>query len=170
MLEFGFGHMTFMGMQNALFWNRDLYAKICSTSTNVNCQEEDGIVNQFLTSMIATCDACKNGVDQNLVNYSVDILAESVLGHCYQTSQLVYNATDWYPSLVVDYATLWKLTLIDYTSGPNCVYDTVLATFKKTEGPMSWSEISSNIPKGNCEYGLNYANTITSRYFDFPPD
>jgi len=170
LLEFGFGHMTYFRMQNALMWNRDLYAKICSTSTNVNCRQEEGIVNQFLYSLVATCDGCKNGIDPNQVDYSVDILAESVLGHCYQTSQLIYNATDWYPSLVVDYATIWKLTLVNYTSGPNCVYDAVSETFDQTDGPMSWAEISSNISDGNCEYGMYYANTITERYFDFPPD
>ena len=168
--EYGFGHITYLGMQNALFWNRDLYAKICSTSTQVNCREEDGIVNQFLNSLIATCDGCRNGLDPNQVDYSVDILAESLLGHCYQTSELIYSATEWYPSLVVDYPTIWKLTLMNYTSGPNCVLNTVASTFAQTQGPMDWAEISANVSDRNCEYGMNYANQITARYYDFPPD
>jgi len=168
--EYGFGHITYMGMQNALQWNRDLYAKICSTSTQVNCREEEGIVNQFLGSLVVTCDGCPYGLDPDQVDYSVDILAEILLGHCYQTSQLVYNATDWYPSLVVDYATLWKLTLMNYTSGPDCVHNMLVNTFGVTEGPMSWEEISANVSDKNCEYGMNYANVITGRYYDFPPD
>jgi hypothetical protein len=135
--EFGLGHITSIGMQNALQWNRNLYAKACSTSGNENCVSDSGIVYQFLSSLIATCDTCEYGVDPILMSRSVDILAEVVLGHCFQTEQLIYNATDWPSSLVVDYATIWKLTLMNYTSGSGCVLDAVDKTFEITEGPMS---------------------------------
>jgi hypothetical protein len=169
-LEYGLGHMTYIGMQNALQWNLDLYAKICSVSDSENCVSDSGVVNQFLSSQIATCDTCEYGIDPNSLNRSVDILAEALLGHCYQTSQLVLNATGWYSSLVVDYATLWKLTLMDYTSGPECVFDAIVSTFEITGGPMDWSEISANVSGKNCIYGLTYANQITAKYFDFPPN
>lgn len=168
--HYGLGHITYIGMQNALQWNRDLYAKVCSVSDNANCVSDSGVVNQFLSSLIATCDACEYGIDPNSMNRSVDILAEAVLGHCYQTAQLVFNATGWYASLAVDYATIWKLTLMDYTSGPQCVFDAVSSTFKITEGPMNWAEISANVSGENCIYGLTYANLITAKYFDFPPN
>lgn len=168
--HYGFGHMTYIGMQNALQWNPDLYTMICSASGSGNCVTDSGIVNQFLSSLIVTCDTCEYGIDPNSVNRSVDILAEAVLGHCYQTAQLVSNATGWYSSHVVDYATLWKLTLMNYTSGPGCVFDTIVSTFETTEGPMDWAEISANVSGENCIYGLTYANQITDKYFDFPPN
>jgi len=167
--EYGFGNITHMGMQNALQWNRDLYAKVCSGSDSANCIWDSGMVNQILLSLVATCGTCENGINPNLVNRSVDILAEAVMGHCYQTAQLIFNATGWHPSLVVDYATLWKLTLMNYTSGPQCVLDTIESTFEITEGPMDWLEISANVSGRNCTYGLEYANRITAKYFDFPP-
>ena len=167
--EYGLGHITHIGMQNAIQWNRNLFAKVCTTADSDSCVTDLGIVNQVLNSLNTTCNTCKYGIDPNLVNYSVDILAEAVMGHCYQTSLLVYIATGWYPSLVVDYATIWKLTLMNYTSGPNCVLDTIASTFEFTEGPMDWSEISANVSGKNCIYGLEYANLITSKYFDFPP-
>jgi len=167
--EYGYGHITPIGMQNALQWNHDLYAKVCSVS-DVNCAYNLDIVNQVLYSLNATCDTCKYGINPNLVNYSVDILAEAVLGHCYQTSQLVFNATEWHPSMVVDYATIWKLTLMNYTAGPQCVFDTIASTFEITDGPMDWSEISANVEGEHCIYGLAYANQITAKYFDFPPN
>jgi hypothetical protein len=168
--EYGLGHITVIGMQNALQWNRGLSAKVCSASDSGNCTSDSLIVNQILSSLIATCDTCKYGINSNLVNYSVDILAEAVLGHCYQTSQIIFNATDWHPSLVVDYATIWKLTLMNYTAGPECVFDTIVSTFEFTEGPMNWSEISANVSGNNCIRGLTYANQITAKYFDFPPN
>ncbi|HUS88920.1 MAG TPA: hypothetical protein VMW91_06040 [Desulfosporosinus sp.] len=167
--EYGFGHITHMGMQNALQWNRDLYKKVCSVSDSVNCVWDSGMVNQILLSLVSTCSNCENGINPNLMNRSVDILAETVLGYCYQTEQLIFNATDWHPSLVVDYATIWKLTLMNYTSGPQCVLDTIESTFEMTDGPMDWFEISANVPSGNCKYGLEFADRITAKYFDFPP-
>ena len=168
--EYGFGHMTYIGMKNALNWNHDLYPKICSVSDSENRVSDSGVVNQFLSSQIATCDTCEYGIDPNSLNRSVDILAEALLGHCYQTSQLVLNATGWHSSLVVDYATLWKLTLMDYTSGPQCVIDAIVSTFEITDGPMDWSEFSANVSGEHCIYGLTYANQITAKYFDFPPN
>jgi hypothetical protein len=168
--EYGLGHLTVIGMQNALQWNNALSVKLCSGSNSRNCASDAGIVSQILfSSQIATCDTCEYGINSDLVNYSVDILAEAVMGHCYQTSQIIFNATDWHPSLAVDYATIWKLTLMNYTAGPQCVLEALDSTFKITEGPMSWSEISANVSGANCIYGLAYANQITSKYFDFPP-
>lgn len=167
--EFGLGHVTSMGMQNAMQWNPDLYAKVCSTSDNANCITDSGIASQLLSSLIATCDTCAFGIDSIAVNRSVDILAEVLLGHCYQTEQLIFNATGWYSSLVVDYATIWKLTLMNYTAGPNCILNTVGSTFEVTQGPMNWDEISAHVSGENCIYGLEFANWITSKYYNFPP-
>ncbi len=167
--HYGFGHLTHIGMQNALQWNRDLYNKVCIVSEDIDCVWDSGMVHQILLSLVATCSTCENGIDPNLVNRSVDILAEAVLGYCYQTEQLIYNATDWHPSLVVDYPTIWKLTLMNYTSGPQCILDTIEKTFDITEGPMDWLEISANVSSKQCLYGLEYANRITAKYFDFPP-
>jgi hypothetical protein len=168
--HYGLGHITYIGMLNALQWNRDLYAKVCSVSDNANCVSDSGVVSQLLSSLIATCDTCAYGIDTISVNRSVDILAEVLLGHCFQTEQLIFNATGWYSSLVVDYATVWKLTLMNYTSGPNCILNTIGSTFEITEGPMNWDEISANVSGENCIYGLEYANLITAKYFDFPPN
>lgn len=168
--EYGFGHITLMGLQTALQWNHDLYNKVCATSGSDNCAYDYAAVNQALLSLVATCNTCKNGINSEMVNRSVDILAETVMGYCYQTSQLIYNATDWYPSLVVDYPTLWKLTLMNYTSGPNCVLNAVSSTFEMTDGPMDWYDISANVTTKYCQYGKEYANRITAKYFDFPPN
>ena len=168
--EYGLGHITSMGMQNALQWNWDLNAKSCTASKNTKCYTDSGIVYQILSSLIATCNTCEYGINRQIVDRSVDILAEVVLGHCFQTEQLVYNATGWHSSLVVDYATIWKLTLMNYTSGPGCVLDAIESTFEITDGPMNWAEISVNVSDKQCLYGLEYANQITARYFDFPPN
>jgi len=99
----------------------------------------------------------------------VDILAEVLLGYCFQSEQLVFNGTGWYSYLAVDYATIWKLTLMNYNAGSQCVFDTISSTYDFTQGPMDWSEISAHVSGERCLRGLHYANEITAKYFDFPP-
>ena len=167
--HYGFGHITNIGIRNALEWNPDLYAKVCPASAGGTCASNFGIADQILSSLISTCDTCEYGIDPNAANRSVDILAEVLLGYCYQTAQLTYNATGWHSSMVVDYATIWKLTLMDYNAGSQCVYDTIVSTFEATQGPINWSDISARVSGEQCIRGLNYANQITAKAFDFPP-
>ena len=98
----------------------------------------------------------------------MDILAESLLGFCFQSERLVFNATGWNANLAVDYVTIWKLTLMNYNVGSQCVYDTLVDTFEFTNGPMNWTDISAYASTG-CSRGVVYANQITAKYFDFPP-
>jgi hypothetical protein len=167
-IHYGFGHLTNIGIRNALQWNPDLYAKVCPDSVD-DCVTNFSAAEAILSSLIATCEDCEYGIDQAQANQSLDILAESLLGYCFQTEQLVFNATGWRSNLAVDYATIWKLTLMNYNVGSVCVYNTLESTFDRTQGPMNWSDISASVPSGYCERGLYYANQVTDKYFDFPP-
>jgi len=166
--HFGFGHITNIGIRNALEWNSDLYNKVCPESDDGTCASNYYTANQILATLISTCETCDYGIDAYTANRSVDILAETLLGYCYQTEQLVYNATGWHSSIAVDYATIWKLTLMDYNAGSQCVLDTLEVTFRATQGPMDWSDISAYVTD-ECIRGLAYANQITTKVFDFPP-
>jgi hypothetical protein len=167
--HFGFGHVTNIGIRNALEWNPDLRAKVCPTGSGTTCQTSFSIADDILKSLVATCPTCENGIDTYSANRSVDILAEVVLGYCYQTAQLVFNATGWYSSNVVDYPTLWKLTLMDYNAGSECVFNATAAAFNRTKGPMKWEDISAHVTGEQCIRGLLYANQITARFYNFPP-
>ncbi len=165
--HYGFGHLTNIGIRNALQWNSDLYSQVCPSGSD--CASSYSLADQILASLVDTCPACEYGIDTAKASRSVNILAESLLGYCSQTEQLVYNATGWYSGYAVDYATIWKLTLMDYNAGSQCVYNTLKATFAYTRGPMRWSDISAHVSGDLCIRGWNYANTITAKYFDFPP-
>ena len=167
--HYGYGHVTNMGIRNAIQWNSDLAAKVCPSSANGSCTSDYAIAEQILSSLVASCDTCEYGIDVDIAYRSVDILAEVMLGYCYQTAQLVFNATGWHSSIAVDYATIWKLTLMNYNAGSVCVYDTAEATFNRTQGPMNWSDLSASVSGDQCLRGLGYANQITTKYFDFPP-
>jgi hypothetical protein len=167
--HYGYGHITNMGIRNALEWNPDLRQKVCPAGSGWMCINDQTIVKEILDSLVVTCPTCTNGIDVDAANRSVDILAESVLGYCYQTAQLIYNATGWYSSNAVNYATLWKLTLMDYNAGSQCVFDTVAKTFKAVQGPMSWEDLSARVTGELCIRGKTYANQITAKYYNFPP-
>jgi len=164
-VHYGYGHITNIGIRNALQWNADLRAKVCPSG---DCVTNISAADQILSSLIATCDTCEYGIDIEEAERSVDILAETLLGYCFQSEQLVRNATGWNANLATDYATIWKVTLMNYNVGSQCVYDTLEATFDFTQGPMNWSDVSANVTEG-CIRGLTYANQITAKTFDFPP-
>jgi hypothetical protein len=167
--HFGYGHITNIGLRNALEWNFDLRNKVCPAGSSLTCAFDYSIAKEILATLVATCPTCQYGVDMSRATRSVDILAEVVLGHCYQTTQLIYNATGWYSSNAVDYPTLWKLTLMDYNAGPQCVFDAVAKTFKSVQGPMTWADISARVSGDLCIRGKTYANQITTKYYNFPP-
>jgi hypothetical protein len=161
--HYGFGMLTAMGLQNAVEWSPSLYAKVCLASASGNCLGYE-ISNQALTSLVNVCETCEYGIDVSAASRSVDILAEALMAHCYQTAALVVNATGWNASLAMNYATLWKLTLMNYNAGPGCVFDSVTSAFKTTEGPVNWADISTRVSSDQCVRGLTYANQITARY------
>jgi hypothetical protein len=166
--HYGYGHLTNIGIRNAMQWNADLYDKVCPAGAG-DCVTNISAAETILTSLVATCETCEYGIDQEQAYWSVDILAEALLGYCFQSERLVFNATSWHSSLAVDYATIWKLTLMNYNVGSVCVYNAIESTFERTQGPMNWSDIAANVSDGFCERGVFYVNQVTADYFGFPP-
>jgi hypothetical protein len=99
----------------------------------------------------------------------VPLAAETLLGYCFQTAQMVYNATGWHSSLAEDFPTIWKLTLMNYNAGTQCTYDTIVKTFEFTKGPMRWSDVTAKVSGEACSRGLTIANQITTKAINFPP-
>ncbi|MEN6571704.1 MAG: hypothetical protein ABFD24_07675 [Anaerolineaceae bacterium] len=167
--HYGFTHLTVIGMLNALEWNPSLLQKACSISSGT-CTVNEALATTVLQMMDATCASCTNGIDASKAQASVDYLARAVMGYCDQTAQLVFNATGWKSGLVVDYPTIWKLTLMNYNAGATCVFDSVAAAFKVNNGPVTWTDITSKASGKLCQRGVFYANQITAKYYNFPPN
>ena len=166
--HYGYGHLTNIGIRNAMQWNPDLYSKLCPAGV-ADCVTDVAAAEVILGSLIATNENFEYGIDMTAAERSVDILAEALLGYCFQTARLVFNATAWHSSLVVDYGAMWKLTLMNYNAGPGCAYNAVESTFRITQGPTYWADLSANVSGDLCIRGMNYANLITAKVFDFPP-
>jgi len=71
---------------------------------------------------------------------------------------------------VVDYPTIWKLTLMNYNAGTTCVFDSVAGAFRATNGPITWADITANASGKLCQRGVYYANQVTAKYYEFPAE
>ena len=167
--HFGYGHVTNIGMRNALEWNPSLASEVCPATLGTYCATNISEANKILDTLVITCPDCKYGVAVDQIDRVVNIQSEVVLGYCYQTAQLIFNATGWKSGNVVDYPTIWKLTLMNYNAGPTCVFNAVRDAFAATKGPVKWSDIMYVTGGAQCLRGLTYANQITHKYFNFPP-
>jgi hypothetical protein len=159
--HYGYGHVTVAGMDTALDWYPDLVNDVCSDPSN-NCAGQALSAETMLELMVSTCPTCPNGIDTSKANDSIYLLAKVIMAYCDQTALLVYNATGWRSDLVVDYPTLWKLTLMTYNSGAACTFDTMASAFKKTNGPVDWDYVTVSTNSSLCMRGLYYANEITT--------
>lgn len=166
--HYGYGHVTTAGAITVLKWDPQLLATVCSNADN-ECEANNVTAEQVFQMMMNTCPTCPNGIDSSKADSSVLLLSKVVMAYCEQTAQLVYNATGWRSDLVVDYPTLWKLTLMNYNSGSDCVFNSVAAAFKKTNGPVDWANILAVINSSQCSRGAYYANQVTTIDYDFPP-
>lgn len=163
----GLGHLTWIGASNALLWSPQLLLE-----TKANAPDQlSSLPDTLLSMMNASCPTCTYKMDVPKAEKSVHYLGEALLGYCRQTSQVVQNATDKNAADVVDYATIWKLTLLNYNTGPLCVYDAINASYgsvdKKADTKLSWNVIAKNIDNKYCQRGIRYVENITAPYYDF---
>ena len=169
--HFGLGHLTNTGALTGLSWSRQLY-KDMSEKVAPGYELSPGVLaGELLSSMVATCETCPLKVNVPKAEESIYYIAEVLLAYCKQTSQVVYNATEKNAGDVVDYATIWRLTLLNYNVGPVCVYDGIRATYRSDDAKpgdrINWDMISKNIQSNYCKRGVGYVDKITAKYYDF---
>ena len=172
--HFGLGHVTYYGAYTALTWSPVLFQTTCTNAYGGMCEKQlidDMMVGTLLGMMDASCPTCEWKVNVPKAKSSIFYLAHTLLAYCRQASQTVYNATDLTnPSEVVDYATIWKLTLFDYNVGPTCLYNAVNDAESAVAGiKLTWTDISNYVYDANCLRGVEYVNNITQRFYDFNP-
>jgi len=142
--HYGLGQVTNVGASTALYQNPQLLSIVCGSSSN-NCIANDVTAEMMMSQM-----------------------ANVVYSYCDQTTHLIFNATGWRSNLVVDYGTLWKLSLMNYNAGATCVYDSVRDAFKRTNGPIDWPNIVAVTTDNLCKRGIYYANQVTRNDYNFP--
>lgn len=174
--HFGLSHLTYPGADTALRWSFDLYQDVCQQVYGAPCSgtffSQSPTVKQMLAGYLlgmvdATCPECQYGFDEAKAQASIEPIAQTLLSHCQQVHQIIYNVTGQHSSYVVSYPTIWKLTLVNYNAGPHCIYEAVKDAYAGTS--MDYDTIAAKFPEGGCLDGAGYANFITAPYFNFTP-
>jgi hypothetical protein len=176
MFHQGLGHVTYLGAINGLRWNPYLYAEMCQQVYGRPCENslfssgnDDILLAAHLMNLLdPTCPDCEYKIDIPKAEKSISYLAQILMGYCRQTSQIVYNASEVSLRDTMDYATIWKLSLLNYNAGPSCVYDMVWDTFDPDNPKkLTWQEISAKAKGTVCVRGVLYVNNITQKYYNF---
>ena len=177
--HWGLGHVTLVGASNAIQWNPELYNQLCTVVYNGPCPQsynqsylgfDNLLTGQLLDQLDASCPECEYTFDVEKAENSIYYLGQSLMSYCKQTSQIVYNVTGQHSSFAVDYPTIWKLTLLNWNAGPQCVFDALDASYTPSTDELSWAVIASNVSGSFCQVGLDYVNQITAQYYNFTPE
>ena len=170
--EYGLGHLTSSGAHTALSWSPELYAEVCRQTLGTDCHssgsyfdylmeeyyDRDTLLAETIDRINTDCPQCAGGVDRMKANASVRVFGWSLLAHCRQASQVIYNATGYIPLAVTDYPTLWKLGLYAYNAGAGCLYETLLAAWSPGD-ILSWEQFADGA-EGTCKHGVGYVDQV----------
>lgn len=170
--EYGLGHLTRSGVDTTLIWSPELYAEVCQGTLATDCHhsgsyfdylteefyDRDTLLAETLARINPDCPQCAGGIDRMKAQASVRIFGWSLLAHCRQATQVIYNATGNIPLAVTDYPTLWRLGLYTYNSGSGCLYETLIAAWSPGE-ILSWEQFASSTTE-TCRYGVGYVERV----------
>lgn len=168
--EFGLGHLTEWGADTTLLWNNTFYAEFCpfvlSEETcqlgygNLGEEEKDQLRGALLTEASIGDQEFTEDFNFGDTYESILLFAESLLGGCKQTKQIVYNYTGRQPSEVSSYEDLWRFTLVNYHAGAECLGEAIEQVVAE-EKPLNWYFVSSAL-NVNCPNAVEYIDKITS--------
>lgn len=171
--DIGLGQMTENGADTTLLWNPIFYRqfcplvltnKTCSSSgySNLNKEDQKLLRNSLVNSVDARCNDCPLGIDLSRADFSVGIFAQTLLANCEQSGKVIENITGLKPGFLLDYETMWKLTLVNYNAGSGCLSDAVNWSYTQNEkSKLTWDSISENLDIV-CPGSTDYVNDITS--------
>jgi len=167
-VHFGLGHLTYAGAVTGLTWYLPLRNEVCSESGGCTAVDNFSLPYQLLTLMDASCPNCAIKIDVEKARRSINLLAGVLMGFCYQTAQIIFNATEMPSYYVVDYATIWKLTLLSYNTGPSCTFQMVQDAYNFHERVLDWTDIRLFADDDLCQRGVAYVDQIIAPFYDFP--
>jgi hypothetical protein len=167
--EYGLGHITELGADTTLLWNRDFYDQFCPLVLEIGkCQLGYAILDDWSQaklrwellsrSEIIIPDSAYE-IDDDQVEESVSLFAETLLGICAQVGQMITYETDEIPGDIMSYDDLWRLTLANFHGGSGCVAETIIEVNDEDEA-FTWENISAVLDE-YCPTVSPYVEDIT---------
>lgn len=158
--EYGFGQLTQMGADVALRWDDELFKQVCN-GLLYDCNVTYSHLPNWLQSMVsggllqivnAECSNCPFNVNLSNAASSLPIFARTLKASCNQVNAS-FTSSD---IASISYEDLWKLTVLSYHSGYQCLTDALTVT-RANKDPLDWFHISSNL---KCEGAQSYVDSV----------
>ncbi len=167
--EIGLGQLNQSGADTLLLYNPPFFQRLCNGILHPNrCEmgyanlssEERLMLRGYLVQRVnATCTDCPAGIDVTRAKESVAVFAEVLRANCAQTAQIIYNVYRRSPGQVSNYVDLWKLTLVNYHTGPGCTSKAV--QYVNQSGLfLTWESLKSGLIRPECKKGSDYIERI----------
>ena len=167
--EYGLGQITYQGADTVLLWNPVFYKEFCplvlaEETCEIPYPNLEPAYQELLQGALAVqansqCSDCVYGIDLAHADFSINLLAQSLMANCQQVGQIVLNETYLEPSIVSNYEDLWHFTLANYNAGPGCLTEAIRAAYIP-ETPLTWDDVSRVLPWG-CTGAVQYVENIT---------
>jgi predicted CXXCH cytochrome family protein len=163
--EYGLGHITFMGADLLLSWNRPFYKQLCNQNFNKEtCAKEyvfqdpflkESLRSVVLTSLNADCPTCSGGVDLQKARNSAEVTAAMLVANRNYIEWLVNGFSS---SGQLSQKNVWRFTLASYNAGPGCFTNAFYIT-RGHGNPLSWKDVSQSLD-GACKGSLGYVEFV----------
>lgn len=167
--EYGMIQMTDQGADTALLWNRPIYDAFCRAMLSqdtcntgyaqLSQQNQALLRGAFASHASAECPQCEYGVNLLQAEFSIHMLAQTLVANCTQVEQIIYNHTFMASNQASDYENLWRFTLANYNAGPGCLSEAIAMAWMPGE-LLTWESVSAALSEG-CQGAIQYVDNIT---------
>ena len=167
--EYGFGHLTELGADTALLWNRDFYDQFCPLVLEVGkCQLGYSQLSDYsqallrgalLSEMEISLPSELTDTDFKQLEESVSLFAETLLGNCAQVNQMITYRLDQIAGEIASYEDLWRFTLVNYHGGSGCMANAINQVHRRRVA-LTWENVSAALAD-YCPWVLEYVDDIT---------
>jgi subtilisin family serine protease len=168
--EYGLGHITQMGVDTLLRWNKAFYSEFCRTVYDQKTCRTDfawlpagqqavlrGAAIQLL---IADCGECAGGVSIQRSRASLPVIAASLKANYNHVEWLLRGLSRSTPNRVFEGSDMWRMTLASYNAGPGCLTTAVYRVNNLGQN-FTWKNVSRQFDTG-CEGAIEYVEKVTS--------
>lgn len=164
--EYGLGHVTSMGADMLLRWNRSFYKSLCNQNFSEEaCRKEyvfqeeevkEGLKGLVLSSADTDCSTCAGGVDLQKARNSIHITAETLIAN---RNYVNWVARNYSATAQLSTVNMWRYSLASYNAGPGCFsqafYDTRIHG-----NPLSWKDLQDSLISDNCSLSVEYVDFV----------
>jgi len=163
--EYGLAQINEIGADVALRWDDELFRQTCTnvlgdcgTSFAQLPSWQQAMLRGSLTNLInSDCPGCVNGQDSTTANQSINIIDHVLKANCSQTNYIVKDNAS-----TASYEDMWKMTLVSYHAGYQCLYNAADAAFRAGVA-FNWENVSSYLDcPGAKEYVDDFWQNLTS--------